>query len=195
MPSMPYASTATGAAIFTAVMLVFLAQEFTQGFDTPDSSSVRDDRWALVYLEVVPVLLVCIAGLLCLLGVSAWTASLPAFVVGIVVLLIGLALRQWSHHTLGRFHQALVTIQDEHDLVTSGPYRLVRHPMYTGSAIAFLGVGLALGTWPGLLLVFFGTLAAMVRRISVEERALTQALGEEYASYAADRSRMLPGVW
>jgi protein-S-isoprenylcysteine O-methyltransferase Ste14 len=141
---MPYASTATGAAIFTAVMLVFLAQEFTQGFDTPDSSSVRDDRWALVYLEVVPV---------------------------------------------------LVTIQDEHDLVTSGPYRLVRHPMYTGSAIAFLGVGLALGTWPGLLLVFFGTLAAMVRRISVEERALTQALGEEYASYAADRSRMLPGVW
>ena len=60
---------------------------------------------------------------------------------------------------------------------------------------AFLGVGLALGTWPGLLLVSFGTLAAMVRRISVEERALTQPLGEEYASYAADRARMLPGIW
>lgn len=192
---MPYASTATGAAVFIAIMLVFLAQEFTQGFDTPDNSSVRDDRWALVYLEVVPVLLVCIASVLSLLGVGEWTASRTVFAVGIVVLLIGLALRQWSHHTLGRFHQALVTIQDEHDLVTSGPYRLVRHPMYAGSAVAFLGVGLALGTWPGLLLVFLGTLLAMVRRIRVEENALAQALGEKYSSYAANRARMLPGIW
>lgn len=67
--------------------------------------------------------------------------------------------------------------------------------MYAGSAVAFLGVGLALGTWPGLVLVFIGTLPAMVRRISVEERVLAQALGSEYASYAADRARMLPGVW
>lgn len=195
MPGMTYASTAAGATIFIAVMLVFLAQEFTQGFGTPEDSSVRDDRWALVYLEVVPVLLVWIAGLLCLLGVGAWTASRPVFAVGIVVLLIGLALRQWSHHTLGRFHQALVTIQEEHDLVTSGPYRLVRHPMYAGSAIAFLGVGLALGTWPGLAMVFLGPLAAMVRRIRIEEGALSQALGEEYTAYAAERARMLPGVW
>lgn len=65
-----------------------------------DASSVSDDRWALVFLEVVPVLLVCIAGVLCLLEIGAWTASLPVFVVGIVVLLLGLALRQWSHNTL-----------------------------------------------------------------------------------------------
>lgn len=89
---MPYASTATGAAIFAAVMLVFLAQEFTQGFGTPENSSVRDDRWALVYLEAVPILLVCFAGLLCLLGLGQWTASRAVFAVGIVVLLIGLAL-------------------------------------------------------------------------------------------------------
>lgn len=192
---MPYASTLTGAAVFTAIMLVFLVQEFTQGFDTPDGSSVRDDRWAMVYLEVVPVLLVCIACILCLLGVGDWTASRVVFAVGIAVLITGLALREWSHRALGTFHQALVTVQEEHDLVTSGPYRLLRHPMYAGSAVAFLGVGLALGTWPGLMVVFLGTLPPMVRRIRVEERALEHALGEKYASYASDRARMLPGVW
>ena len=67
--------------------------------------------------------------------------------------------------------------------------------MYAGSAVAFVGVGLALGTWPGLVLVFIGTLPAMVRRISIEEYALEHSLGEEYAAYAADRARMLPGVW
>ena len=192
---MAYASTLPGAAVFTAVMLVFLAQEFTQGFGTPDGSSVRDDRWAMVYLEVVPVLLVGIACLLCLLGIGEWTFSRVVFAVGIAVLLTGLALRQWSHRALGKFHQALVTIQEDHDLVTSGPYRIVRHPMYAGSAVAFLGVGLALGTWPGLMVVFLGTLPALVRRIGVEERALEQALGEAHAFYAADRARMLPGVW
>lgn len=192
---MPYASTLTGAAVFTAVMLVFLAQEFTQGFGTPDGSSVRDDRWAMVYLEVIPVLLVCIACVLCLLGIGEWTASRVVFAVGIAVLLTGLAIRQWSHRALGTFHQAFVTIQEEHDLVTTGPHRHVRHPMYAGSAVALLGVGLALGTWPGLMVVFLGTLPAMVRRIRVEEGALEQALGEEYAAYAADRARMLPGVW
>lgn len=67
--------------------------------------------------------------------------------------------------------------------------------MNAGSAIAFLGVGLSLGTYPGLALCFLLTLPAMVRRIQVEERALESALGERYQSYAQERRRLVPGVW
>ena len=97
--------------------------------------------------------------------------------------------------SLGRFHQGVVTIHDEHEVIEHGPYRWVRHPMYASSAIALLGVGLALGTYPGLVITSLGTLPAMLRRINVEERALESALGQRYTSFASTRRRLIPGIW
>jgi len=192
---MPYVTTLTGFVVFIGGMAIFAAQEFTQGFGTPESSSIRDDQWALLYLDVLPVALVSAALALSFTGWGAWKASEAVFFLGVAVLCLGVGIRQWSHRTLGRFHQALVTIQADHEVITSGPYPIVRHPMYAGSAVAFLGVGLALGTWPGLGLVFVGTLPAMVRRIRVEENALHDALGARYRDYASGRARLLPGLW
>ena len=192
---MPYVTTLVGLAVFVVIMSIFVVQEFTQGFGTPEGSSIRDDRWALLYLDVLPVALVTIAGLISLAGWGTWPASRTVYAVGVLVLCVGVAVRQWSHRTLGRFHQAVVTIQHDHEVIATGPYRLVRHPMYAGSAVAFLGVGLALGTWPGLALTFAGTLPAMLRRIRVEECALQDTLGDRYRGYASGRARLVPGVW
>jgi protein-S-isoprenylcysteine O-methyltransferase Ste14 len=191
----PYVTTVTGFVVFVAAMAIFVAHEFTQGFGTPETSTIRDDRWALLYLDVVPVALVSGAFALSFTGWAAWGMSEVVFFLGVSVLCLGVAIRQWSHRTLGRFHQAVVTIQRDHEVVATGPYRVVRHPMYAGSAVAFLGVGLALGTWPGLGLVVIGTLPAMVRRIRVEEQALHDSLGARYRDYASGRARLLPGVW
>lgn len=192
---MPFVTTVTGFVVFIAAVAIFVAQEFTQGFGTPEASTIRDDRWALLYLDVLPVALVTAAFAVSFIGWGAWGMSEVVFFIGVTVLCLGVAIRQWSHHTLGRFHQAVVTIQSDHEVVVSGPYRVVRHPMYSGSVVAFLGVGLALGTWPGLGLVFVGTLPAMVRRIRVEEDALHYSLGDRYRDYASGRARLLPGVW
>jgi len=191
----PYVTTWLGFVAYAAVMLVFAVQEFSQGFGTPDDANGHDDRWALVYLDALPVTLVALSIGVSVLGWTAWGSSRAVFVVGFVVLVAGIVVRQWSHRTLGRFHQAVVTVHDDHRIVTDGPYRFVRHPMYAGSAVAFLGTGLALGTWIGLALTFLGTLPAMLRRIHVEERALNNGLGERYKEYAAGRSRLLPGIW
>ena len=192
---MPYASSVVGFVVYAAVMLVFVVQEFTQGFGTPVGATERDDRWALVYLDAVPVVLVSISVGLTFAHLAPLPAPRTVYVAGLVVLALGVAVRQWSHLTLGRFHQGVVTVHDEHEVVTTGPYRWVRHPMYAGSAVAFLGVGLALGTWPGLALCFLGTLPAMLRRIHVEERVLRGSLGEAYGAYADGRKRLVPGVW
>ena len=192
---MPFATTTLGLVVFVVAMGLFVLQEFTQGFGTPAGGSVIDDRWAMIYLEALPVLLVTASIATSLAGWGSWPASRSIFFIGIAILAIGVAIREWSHRTLGRFHQALVTIQHDHDLVTSGPYRHVRHPMYAGSAIAFLGVALALGTWPGLILSFLGTLPAIFRRIHVEERAMAASLGGRYDDYADTRARLVPRVW
>ena len=176
-------------------MLVFLVQEFSQGFGTPSDSTRRDDRWALIYLDALPVALVTISLALSFIGWLSMPMPRLGFATGIGVLVLGVAIRQWSHVSLGRFHQGVVTIHDEHQVVEDGPYRWVRHPMYAGSAVAFLGVGLSLGTYPGLLFTFLGTLPAMLRRIRVEERTLESALGQRYTTFARDRRRLIPGIW
>ena len=192
---MTAATTPLGLVIFGVVMAAFMMQEFTRGFGTPADGEVRDDRSALIYLEVLPVVLVIAAFGVSLGGWLAWPSSWPVLVVGLVFMLAGLGVREWSHRTLGPFHRALVTIQGDHELVTGGPYRFVRHPMYAGSALTFLGIGLVLGTVPALVVAFVGTLHAMIRRIQVEERALEGALGERYREYAASRPRLVPGLW
>jgi protein-S-isoprenylcysteine O-methyltransferase Ste14 len=79
-------------------------------------------------------------------------------------------------------------------VITSGPYALVRHPMYVGVVIMVLGVPLALGSWWGLVLVL-ASLVLLVLRILDEERMLRDQL-EGYAAYArAVRYRLVPGLW
>lgn len=189
------ATTIEGMLLFGVALAAFAGQEFLWGYDTPDGAEVHDDRAALLYLTWLPVVLITIAFALSVAGWGAWPAQWPIFGLGIVVLGLGVIGRWWSHRTLGRFHQAVVTIQSDHQLITDGPYRRVRHPMYAASAVGLVGVGLSLGTVPGLILVLGGTLPAIVRRIQVEERALEEALGERFRVYAATRSRLVPGLW
>ena len=189
------ATTIEGIIVVGAAIAVFAGQEFRWGYETPDEGEVRDDRTALLYLTWLPVGLITVAFGLSVAGWGAWPAQWPVFVLGIVVLGLGVGGRWWSHRTLGRFHQAVVTIQADHQLITDGPYRWVRHPMYAASALGILGVGLAFGTGPGLILVVGGTMPAIIRRIQVEERALSEALGTAFEDYARSRARLVPGVW
>ena len=123
-------------------------------------------------------------------GGLAWPA-----VAGIASIIAGIGLRAWSITTLGRFFQYQITIQPGHQVVTSGPYRYLRHPAYT--AIAFILVGIALAcddVWSLAAAAALGG-AGLAVRIRAEERQLTQALGAEYQHFAAGRKRLVPGVW
>jgi protein-S-isoprenylcysteine O-methyltransferase Ste14 len=115
--------------------------------------------------------------------------------VGLGVLAAGVALRVWAIVTLGRLFKFVVVIQDGHRVVASGPYRLLRHPSYTGALAGFLGAGIALDSWLSVLALVLIPLLAIGVRIRVEEAELARALGEEYRAYARRTRRLVPGLW
>lgn len=116
-------------------------------------------------------------------------------VAGVVMIIVGIGLRGWSIATLGRFFQYQIQVQPGHRVVTSGPYRYVRHPSYTGIALVLAGIALACDdVWSLAAVAVLGG-AGLAVRIRAEERQLTQALGDEYEHFAAGRKRLLPGVW
>jgi protein-S-isoprenylcysteine O-methyltransferase Ste14 len=101
----------------------------------------------------------------------------------------GLVFTLWARAQLGRNGSVAVTLKRDHQLVTTGPYAIVRHPMYTGLLTAFLGSALALGQWRGVL-AFLIALGALWHKWRLEERWMREQFGESYEDY----SRRVPAV-
>ncbi len=114
---------------------------------------------------------------------------------GVVLFVAGLFLRWWAIITLGRFFTVDVTIEKDHELVERGPFRMVRHPSYTGVLLAFVGFALTLGNWAALLVILLPITAAFVHRMNVEEDALSRALGPQYTDYMRRTKRLVPSVY
>jgi protein-S-isoprenylcysteine O-methyltransferase Ste14 len=159
--------------------------------------AVVQDRWTK-WILVVGVDL----GLLGALLIARFMPALRAFAnnwwtlgLGIAMILAGAALRAWSIVSLGRYFRREVTIEPGQRIVRRGPYRVLRHPSYTGLVLGLVGLGLAFGSWFGAAIVLLTVLVGLLPRIRVEERVLARAFGAEYTSYAASTWRLLPYVW
>jgi protein-S-isoprenylcysteine O-methyltransferase Ste14 len=114
---------------------------------------------------------------------SFWTgAALVAF---------GLGFAAWARIHLAGNWSGTVTLKRDHSLTRSGPYRLVRHPIYTGLLIAILGSGIATAEWRGLV-AFVLVLVAFLRKIAVEEQFLTEQFGDAFVQYRAEVPALLP---
>jgi protein-S-isoprenylcysteine O-methyltransferase len=114
---------------------------------------------------------------------------------GAAVALAGIVLRVWSVRTLGRYFTYAVKVGPEQKVVESGPYRLLRHPSYTGGLLTGIGIGLSLryGLAPAIL--GGAMLVAYLIRIAVEERALAEGIGEPYRAYMTRTKRLIPFLW
>ena len=123
--------------------------------------------------------------------------DLPAWlwIPGLVLAWAGIGLRVWAIRTLGRDFRRVVTVDPDQPVVTTGPYRYVRHPSYTGVLLAYAGLGLAQANIASILAAVALPSVGYVRRIHVEEQALIDGLGPRYEAYAAGRARLVPHIW
>lgn len=115
--------------------------------------------------------------------------------VGVTLILAGLALRWWAILTLRHSFTVNVAVASGQQIIESGPYALVRHPSYTGMMISFLGMGLLLRHWTSLIVLLVPIMAALLYRITIEERALLAGLGDAYADFMRRRKRLVPGIY
>ena len=113
---------------------------------------------------------------------------------GLAMDVVGTVVAAWAPYHQGRWFSGYVTLQDGHQLVTDGPFALMRHPRYTGMVLESVGVALIHGALPAVLLN--GLLAALlVKRAGLEERLLATEFGDAWTAYAARTRRFLPGIW
>jgi protein-S-isoprenylcysteine O-methyltransferase len=117
------------------------------------------------------------------------------FFIGVGVAALGIILRAWAVQALGRFFQLVLVVQREHKVVNSGPYRILRHPSYSGALLTCIGIGLTVGRWVSLGFMVVLPLAAFVHRIVFEERMLVDGLGDDYVAYRKGTWRLVPLVW
>lgn len=116
-----------------------------------------------------------------------------AYFAGLLLTLCGVGFAFWARFTLGKNWSGRVTIKEDHELVTAGPYRLVRHPIYTGALLAFSGTALAMGRVGGLVAIGI-MLAIFLRKIRLEEKMLDGHFGGRYAEYRRRTKALIPFI-
>jgi protein-S-isoprenylcysteine O-methyltransferase len=195
MLGLPYESRGA-AVVFGLLAAAWVVSELVIRLRGWGSRGVRQDRGSLLVLSL------CVwAGVYAAVQVAVrWeggTLPLPWvwFVAGVFVTASGLLLRITAVRTLGRWFTTDVRIAADQTVVTDGPYRLLRHPSYTGLVLELGGIGLMQTDWLSLVCILAVPLPALLWRIRLEERALSKGLGSAYDAYATGRKRLVPGVW
>jgi protein-S-isoprenylcysteine O-methyltransferase Ste14 len=182
--------------LFPAMWLSFLAYWWAisrnvKETERQESTPSRLTRLALIvgaavllWLPRVPLLLLNQR----FLPHGAW-----CFWSGAAVTAGGLLFAVWARHHLGENWSQAVTVKEDHELITTGPYAVVRHPIYTGLLLAFFGCAVARGEWRGLLAVAL-VFGALWHKLRLEEKWMRAQFGERYEAYSRRVAALVPFV-
>ncbi|MFC1741502.1 methyltransferase family protein [Nanoarchaeota archaeon] len=116
-------------------------------------------------------------------------------ILGFSMFLAGLALRLTGQFTLGKQFDMRVRILKDHEIIDTGIYRHIRHPMYTGFILIFAGLPLALQSWVGTASALILFTPSGLYRIRIEEAALMKKFGKKYRAYMSRTERLIPFIW
>jgi protein-S-isoprenylcysteine O-methyltransferase Ste14 len=179
-------------AAWITVALVWLAGAFS----TKRTVRAQPARSRLVY-----VTLTLLAFLLFTknfrFGPLAWRfvpMSAAAAYTGLVLTIAGIAFTIWARFYLGSNWSGRPTIKQDHTLIRSGPYALVRHPIYTGFVVAMLGTAIAMGEIRGLVGTVLVLIGLKIKSLK-EEMFMTEQFGADYLNYKQQVKGLIPFVW
>ena len=117
--------------------------------------------------------------------------SSPISWLGLIVMIGGFGLRQWSIQTLKNFFTPMVCLQPNHVLIDRGPYGYIRHPSYLGLIMELFGLGLTLKNILAAVIILSLLIPAILYRIGIEEKTLIEKFGEVYLNYKKRTKKLL----
>lgn len=113
----------------------------------------------------------------------------------VIILATALIIRWTAILSLGKYFTANVAIEAAQTVHRTGLFRFVRHPSYLGLLLIFAAIGLHTANWIALGILMIPTTIAVLNRIQIEEKALNDVFGAEYASYSRSAKRLIPGIY
>jgi len=157
------------------------------------TAKTREDKGSglLIYLSLFVSIIVAFQ----FAGANIMPLPDWVFIVGICLMMLGIFVREWAVTTLRGFFLFTVGVRQNHKVIENGPYRLVRHPAYSGSILTMIGLGLATQSAVAVLILAVVCGIAYGYRIHVEEPALVKELGGEYVQYMSRTKRLIPFVF
>jgi protein-S-isoprenylcysteine O-methyltransferase Ste14 len=190
-------ATLASVVVFWVVLYVWIGSELWLGSRRrrlPDGATDHDagSKWFVIGSVWGSVAIGMWIALL-FPGTAIRSGRITVFIVGLVLMVAGMALRWYSIRVLGASFTCEVSTRPGQAVVESGPYRWVRHPSYTGGLVTLLGVLVCCVNWaslPALIVAFAG----YAYRIRIEERALASDLGTPYRDYMRRTKRLIPFV-
>jgi protein-S-isoprenylcysteine O-methyltransferase Ste14 len=117
------------------------------------------------------------------------------FIIGSVLVLIGLIIRVTSILTLKKQFTYTVTRIENHELIETGLYKIIRHPGYLGQLIIFFGISACLSNWLSILLMIIPVLFGYLNRINIEEKFLVKQMGQKYLDYQKRTKKLVPTIY
>ena len=153
----------------------------------------RKSGSSLIFLALLLLLLTPI-GQSGALGLPFIHGPTAVQIVGLLIAAGGIGLAMWARSHLGGNWSGVPAIKQGQTLVKSGPYAIVRHPIYAGLLYGVLGSAIVLGTYGSLIVICLTVLFVLVRIVQ-EERLMREEFGSEYLDYAARVKALVPWVW
>ncbi len=158
-------------------------------------NAVRKD----VLYFIIPWIIVFFSGM----GICGWDLvrsqgslyeSSTQNMVGLMLIVIGFVIIIVAQITLWKYYSSTLVIKENHQLITHGIYRFVRHPIYLGNIIVFLGIAVYVSSLYGFL-IMLGLIPVFLVRIRMEERLLIEEFGDRYRTYKKKTRKLVPFIF
>ena len=159
------------------------------------SAAIRSESRASRGLHVFLVNAALLLEIAPIRGLGRWASvSVTLMLAGLAIEAGGLFLAFWARRHLGRNWSGEISIKLDHELIRAGPYRLLRHPIYTGLLAMYFGVALVTGEWLGTVGLALAVIA-YCRKLRLEETNLGKAFGSDYEGYRRRTWALVPGIY
>lgn len=159
---------------------------------TVTTSGDKGSLWLLYLLITIGYILSFSIGATTIGRIYHWNTF---FAIGFILIVIGLVIRIQSIMILKQHFTYTVAKIEHHELIETGLYKWIRHPGYLGQIIIFIGIPVSFSNWLAVILMMIPVLTGYIYRINVEEKFMTEQIGQKYIEYQKHTKRLIPGIW